>query len=86
MTGPDDREEVNQLREEIDRLRQALQRIVAWGEAYPPTSFPEPNWQEAAKLLKAGGMSLDIISANCMKHVVKGVSEIARRALEVRSP
>ena len=41
---------------------------------------PEPDWKAARKLLEAGGISLDSISAHCMRHVVEGVGKIAREA------
>jgi hypothetical protein len=62
-------------------LRDALQRIDDWSEAYPLDVFPEPDFKRAAKLLKAGGMTLDAISASNMRRVVTGVGEIARKAL-----
>jgi hypothetical protein len=65
-----------------DILEEALQRIVQWSEAYPLTVFIEPDWKKAAELLKAGGVTLDSISAACMRHVVEGVGEIAREALQ----
>jgi hypothetical protein len=65
----------------IDVLEDALRRILQWSEAYPLTVFPEPDFAKAAKLLQAGGVSLDAVSASNMRHVVKGIGEIARRAL-----
>lgn len=55
----------------------AARQIVQWSEAYPLDIFPEPDWKKAAALLKGGGMTLDSISAACMRHVVEGVSQIA---------
>jgi hypothetical protein len=65
-----------------ERYEEALQQILQWSEAYPLAIFPEPDWKKAAQLLKAGGMTLDAISASCMRHVVEGVGRIAREALE----
>lgn len=59
----------------------AARQIVQWSEAYPLDIFPEPDWKNAAALLKGGGMTLDSISAACMRHVVEGVSQIARQTL-----
>lgn len=67
-------------------LREALQQIVNWSEAYPLDVFPEPDFKRAAELLKAGGMTLDAISASNMRHVVTGVGEIARKALASLPP
>ena len=66
----------------IEHLEEALQRIVQWSEAYPLDIFPEPDWQKARQLLESGGITLDSISAHCMRHVVDGVGKIAKKALE----
>lgn len=65
----------------IDELVEALQRIVSWSEAYPIDVFPEPDLKKARELLAAGGITIDAISAHCMRHVVEGVGKIARHAL-----
>ena len=67
---------------EIERLRAALEQIEQWGRAYPLSVFPEPDLKRARELLEAGGMTLDAISADAMRHVVEDVGVIARRALE----
>lgn len=59
----------------------ALQKIVDWSEAYPLSVFPEPDFKKANEVLKANGMTLDAISASNMRHVVKGVGEIARATI-----
>jgi hypothetical protein len=66
----------------IDKLEEALQRIVQWSEAYPLDIFPEPDFVLAGVLLRAGGMTLDAISASCMRRVVEGVGKITREALK----
>lgn len=66
----------------IETMEEALQRIDQWSQAYPLDIFPEPDLKKAAELLKAGGVTLDAVSASCMRHVVTGVGEIARRALQ----
>jgi len=75
-------DEVKQLRADNERLRAALQQIAQWSRAYPLANFPKPDLQRAHKLLQAGGITLDAVSADAMRHVVEGVGEIARRALE----
>jgi hypothetical protein len=67
--------------ERAERYEEALQRIVQWSEAYPLDIFPEPDLKKARQLLEAGGMTLDAISAHCMRHVVEGVGKIAKQAL-----
>lgn len=69
----------------IDQLETALQRIEQWSQAYPLSVFPEPDLKKARVLLEAGGITLDAISAHCMRHVVTGVGEIAREALKTSS-
>jgi len=66
----------------IEQLEEALQQIVQWSEAYPLDIFPEPEWKRAAELLRAGGITLDSVSASCRRHVVENVGKIARKALE----
>ena len=63
--------------DEIDRLQERLSRILEWCEAYPLDVFPEPDFKQARKLLEAGGMTLDAISASNMRHVVNGIKKIA---------
>jgi hypothetical protein len=67
---------------EIERLTEAHERIVEWSRAYPLAIFPEPDLKKARELLEAGGMTLDAISAHAMRHVVEGVGQISRAALE----
>ena len=58
-----------------------LARIEAWCEAYPLKAFPEPDMAKAARLLAAGGMTLDAISASNMRHVLNGVRKIIREPI-----
>jgi hypothetical protein len=74
------------MTEREQRLEEALRRIVAWSEAYPLDIFPEPDWKRAAACLQANGVTLDSISASCMRHVVKGVGEIAAAAIKPEDP
>ena len=75
--------EYEALQRQVEGLREALGAIVGWSEAYPLDVFPEPNFKKAHQLLKAGGMTLDAISASSMRHVVEGVGKIAKEALDV---
>jgi hypothetical protein len=65
----------------IDALEEALHRIAQWSDAYPLSVFPEPDLKKARVLLEAGGITLDSVSAYCMRHVVSGVGRIAKDAL-----
>jgi len=74
--------EIDELKAEIERLREALHQIESWSRAYPLEVFPKPNLKKARELLKVGGIGLDAIAADCMRHVVEGVGGIARAALD----
>jgi hypothetical protein len=67
-----------------ERLEDALRRIAHWADAYPRDVFLEPDWQRAREVLEANGMTLDAISAACMRRVIDGVGAIAREALGSR--
>lgn len=69
--------------ERIERLEEALYSILQWSRAYPIQVFPEPHFFSARALLEAGGITLDAVSASNMRHVVTGVGEIARLALQI---
>ena len=83
VTGACERDDCPiRLAAQAERMEEALQRIVAWSEAYPLSAFPEPDLKRAADLLKAGGITLDAVSAHAMRHVVEGVGQIAKDALQ----
>lgn len=65
----------------IEELEDALRSIEAWGDAYPRDIFLRPDLKKARELLTAGGMTLDAVAADCMRHVAEGVAKIAREAL-----
>lgn len=65
----------------IDTYEEALQQIESWSKAYPLDIFPEPDFKKVRVLLGAGGITVDQVSASNMRHVVKGVGEIAAKAL-----
>ena len=67
---------------ERDMAVEALRRIVQWSEAYPLDIFPEPDWAYVRVLLGHAGITVDAVSASCMRRVVEGVGKIAREALE----
>ena len=70
----------------LDELIEALVKIANWSDAYPLKVFPEPDLKKARALLEAGGMTLDSISASCIRHVVEGVGKIAKDALNSPHP
>jgi hypothetical protein len=70
------------LRTDNERLREAHERIVEWSRAYPLQVFPKPDLKRVRELLKPGGMTLDAISADAMRHVIEQVAKISRAALE----
>ena len=67
---------------DADAMEEALRLIETWSRAYPIKVFPELDFAKAAELLKAGGMTLDAISASNMRHVISTVGNIAKKALE----
>jgi hypothetical protein len=64
-----------------DRLADALEGIRDWASYYPESVFPEPDWREAHRLLSAGGMSVDAITASIMRRAIARVAQIAHEAL-----
>jgi hypothetical protein len=46
-----------------------------WLSAYPLDVFPEPDLKKARELLEAGGLTLDSVSADMARHVLKRVIE-----------
>ena len=81
--------EVERLEADNARLREALERLDQWAKAYPLSAFPEPDFKQARELLKAGGMTIDAISASNMRHVINQTQEIVSAALaetEVAEP
>jgi hypothetical protein len=76
------RAHIEAMEQDREKLEEALHRIVAWSEAYPLEIFPEPDLKKARALLAAGGITLDAVSADCMRHVVEGVGKIAKEALK----
>jgi len=71
--------QLQQIQEERDTLNEKLEEIIQWSNAYPISVFPEPDLKKAHELLKTGGMTLDVISASSMRHVLKGIIEIIER-------
>ena len=67
--------------EEMQRMEQALQRVLQWAEAYPIEIFREPDWARAAEVLDAAGLSLDAISASCIRRVLNEIAATARQGL-----
>ncbi len=64
-----------------DEICDFLHELDGWERAYPLSAFPEPDMRKAAELLKAGGMTLDAISASNMRHVVSRIAPKARAAI-----
>jgi len=76
-----EQEGFHQATELAGRYRDALEQIAKWSDAYPVAVFPEPDLAKAAQALHAAGISLDSVSAHCMRHVISGVGAIAKEAL-----
>lgn len=76
------KERIKKLEAENDKFKDALVRIGNWAKAYPLDVFLKPDLTQAAKVLKAAGMTLDAISADAMRHVIDGVKNIVGLALK----
>ena len=63
-------------------LEEALRRLLHWSEVYSLDVFPKPDWEKASEVLKAGGISLDVIRFYCMRQVLERVGQIVREALD----
>ena len=77
--------EIDKAIERIEDLEDALTRIQQWSEAYPPDIFipmDDGYAKKAHQCLLDHGMKIDRISADAMRHCLKGVGQIARGALE----
>ena len=76
-----------------DVLEELLGELAGWEVAYPLSAFPEPDLIQAAALLKAGGMTLDAVSASNMRHVVSCIvpktiaviDDLAREVIALRA-
>jgi hypothetical protein len=62
-------------------VRRGPERLLHWSEVYSRDVFPEPDWEKAGELHKAGDISIDVIRLHCMRHVMERVGQIAREAL-----
>ena len=60
----------------IERNSAIKVALTQWLRAYPLSIFPEPDLEKAAELLKAGGQTLDSVSANMARHVLSRVIEM----------
>ena len=60
----------------LEELQNKMHRLKTWIEAYPVEVFPEPDFEKAHKVLKQHGMTLDVISASNIRHVLAGVKAI----------
>jgi hypothetical protein len=67
------------LGEHLEKDARMRVEIQQWLAAYPLSVFPEPDLEKAAELLKAGGQTLDAVSANMGRHVLKRVIELMDR-------
>ena len=70
------------IEQENTRLKEAIEFVDNWCKAYPIEIFPEPDMKKAHEILKKHGMTLDAIGASNMRHVINGVREELKKALE----
>jgi len=62
------------------KAQEKLNKIEQWVEAYPLEVFPKPDMKEVAKVLKDNGISIDAVSAYCMRHVLNGIKDIIKES------
>lgn len=70
--------------EREETLTEALERIAQWAAAYPTDIFPKMDdgyAKRAHEVLTANGMTIDRISADAIRHALRGIGRIARGAL-----
>jgi hypothetical protein len=68
-----------------EALEEALGRILQWSRAYPESVFPKVtalDYGKAHTVLKTVGLTVDRLSADAMRHALRGVGRIAEGALE----
>lgn len=64
-------------------VEELIGQLQSWQRAYPLSAFPEPDLERARKLLEAGGMTLDSVSASSIRHVVSQIVPPVLEALTV---
>ena len=62
--------------DQIEELQDRLHQIETWIDAYPLSVFPEPDFKEVHRVLEENGLSLDVVSASNMRHVLKEIKRI----------
>ena len=84
---------IKELQAELTAKDDVLRKIKDWCRAYPLEAFPKPDKEYFAKahaILKQNELSLTRISADNMRHVLKGIQEIikgeAKDGEEVKRP
>lgn len=66
-----------------ERLEDFREWVEMWAEAYPLDIFPEPDMKKARDALTGAGLTLDAVSASCMRHVITRVRDRMRTAFDV---
>ena len=72
---------IEELEERIVELEDVLSKLEVWSKAYPLQVFPEPDLELVMKALNVVGITLDVVSASAMRHVLKEVVKIISVAL-----
>lgn len=72
---------IAQLEAELAEMQSTMSSITDWCDAYPLDEFPELDMQEVRG--KLGDSLLSRLSAYNMRHVLKGIKEIASRLPKV---
>ena len=64
------------LSKSMSQMAMLREQIEKWSKAYPVSVFSEPDLGKVAELLKAGGVTLDAVSASIYREVLKSVLEL----------
>jgi len=70
---------IKELEAQLEKVEEPALRIIQWCEAYPLDIFPEPDFKLARKGLESVGITMDAVSASCMRRVIDGISGYAKQ-------
>lgn len=68
-------EKIAALERKLEKAEALYQIIRDWSKAYPHTAFPEPDLQQVKAALEARGITISVVSASNMRHVITRLME-----------
>lgn len=75
---------IEKLENKNIKLENAFHKIANWTEAYHVDIFTEPSnedFKKARRILEENNLSLTLIAASNMRHVLSGIKNIVKNAL-----